>query len=1695
MFFSTTTLIILLFLVGIFKQASAQIITDGTVGPAQSLSGPDYQIPQNLGTTTGDNLFHSFERFGLTQNESASFTGANSIQNVISRVTGGETSSIDGLLRSEVGNADFFFINPAGVVFGPNAQVDVPAAFHVSTADELRFDDGNVFSGTDPEKSTLTMAEPAAFGYLSPQPASVVLNGSQLTFAPESRVSLVGGDVTIIGDGAQGAVLESEGGNIRLTATGDQAGMVPIENVKPEIMGGKVRIEASSVDASGPGGGQLGIKAGGVQISAANVSANNTGYMGDVDGGVDLDVDGPIQIDQGSRIESNAFGEGGSAGIRVSAASLTIEQSEGERFTGLFSEVEPEAAGDSGGIDVKLSKKLLIKGVGSIMSSTWGAGNAGPIQIETGDLAIDGDGRIVNYRGVDFTAGLGNLSLFDSTGNCGMVLVSAKNMLSISNMGDISSATLGKGNAGDIIITASEILLDGKETELGAGISAGAFDQFSGKGGSVNISAYKSMTIKGNAYINSFTAGNNNAGTININVVDNLEVINGSQISSYSHSEGNAGNIIIESGRLIIDGIDETDELLTGIWSEALPDSQGDAGSIDVISHGPIEILNGARISSRTFAKGNSGEVNINSSELFIKGIEESITGIWSQASLYSEGAGGNLNITVDGLLKLIDGGSLSTGTYNAGDAGNVKVHANEISIQGCQWSTTGIESDATIDSKGDAGRVEVVSAGLLELLSGGTISANTYGEGDAGDVIVHAGEFRADKREGGKLTGVMSDAMQPSKGNAGTVDVKVDNVMELIGGARISSSTYSDGSAGDVLVKAGKIWAEGELDNYSFIGSEAYVGSRGDAGHVNVAVDGIIELSGFATISSNTRARGDAGSVTVHAKGLRAKGGAIGMMTGVRSEALPASKGNAGAVDVTVDGLLELLDYAQISAETYSEGDGGLVKVGANEIKMSGQGAGISSDAFVGSTGNAGHVLVYVDGVLEILNESKISSKTTGKGNAGDVEVEANSIRIEGSGELVTGIVSYASPHSEGNGGTVEIKVSEILEILDGGEISTSTYGGGDAGRISVHARELRVKGCEGCVDVLTGIGSKSYSDSDGSAGSVFVTVNEIVELLYNAHISTGIYRTEGNAGEVRIEAEKLRLDNSDINSDAGPFSKGNAGIVTLIVDETIELFNNSNISSKTYAQGDAGSVEVVVDGSLELLSDSEISSGTFGLGQAGLVKVCAKELRIDGTGGESTAGIFSEAMPNSGGDAGSVQVVVDGPLELLSNGEISSGTYGLGRAGMVKVRAKELMIDGTGGESFTGISSEANSKSEGNAGTVDVVVAGSIEAVNGARISSSTFAKGDAGTVKIQARDIRLEGGNEFAVIGSFAGQDADGGAGSVYVSAKSSIALIEGGYISTHTFSEGDAGRIEINSSELFIDGKNKQNATGVFSSTQEGAIGYVGNIAVFCDHLEILNNGQISIAARNTLPDNQLSEVPDSLIKIEANSVHLDQNTKISAESSGNVPAAAIYINANDLKVEKESRITTIAIDADGGSITVNGKVIMLRHGLITTSVEGISGDGGDIIVAGSSVSPSNVIILDGGFIQANTAAENACGGDIFIDARAIIAESGLLEVGGAERRVFNPGSGVNVIQAAAPGGEQGDIAISAPDLDISGALVNIEAGFYNSVRMATDPCRAAAMSMHSSLVLCGQGNIPAGPGNALDISVSADRVKK
>jgi len=225
----------------------AQITLDGTLGPGVSLKGPEYDIQANLGQQHGGNLFHSFEQFNINLGEIATFSGPNSVENVISRVTGGTRSNINGTLKSTILNADVYLINPAGLLFGSEAQLDVQGSFHAGTADTLRFSDGSEFNARNPAKSLLTVAPVSAFGFLTESPQSLTIEGSQLSTPWENTLSLIGGNITV-----SDATLEALSGRINLASIANPGDvMLKPQDLVLSAQAGDISLQGSDITVSG----------------------------------------------------------------------------------------------------------------------------------------------------------------------------------------------------------------------------------------------------------------------------------------------------------------------------------------------------------------------------------------------------------------------------------------------------------------------------------------------------------------------------------------------------------------------------------------------------------------------------------------------------------------------------------------------------------------------------------------------------------------------------------------------------------------------------------------------------------------------------------------------------------------------------------------------------------------------------------------------------------------------------------------------------------------------------------------------------------------------------------------------------------------------------------------------------------------------------------------------------------------------------------------------------------------------------------------------------------------------------------------------------------------------------------------------------------------------------------------------------
>ncbi|MGF1494809.1 MAG: filamentous hemagglutinin N-terminal domain-containing protein, partial [Microcoleaceae cyanobacterium] len=207
------------------------IVPGGRAGTVvTSPNGQQFNIEG--GVRAGDNLFHSFEQFGLEQGQIANFLATPEIQNILGRVNGGNASFINGLIQISGSQSNLFLMNPAGIVFGPRAQLNVPAAFTATTANAIGFGGDQWFSAVGEQDWSNLVGTPQTFQFDAAVPGGII-NAGTLRVNPGQDLTLLGG--TVISTGS----LEATAGNLTVQA-------VPGESlVRIQPMGSLLSIEIS----------------------------------------------------------------------------------------------------------------------------------------------------------------------------------------------------------------------------------------------------------------------------------------------------------------------------------------------------------------------------------------------------------------------------------------------------------------------------------------------------------------------------------------------------------------------------------------------------------------------------------------------------------------------------------------------------------------------------------------------------------------------------------------------------------------------------------------------------------------------------------------------------------------------------------------------------------------------------------------------------------------------------------------------------------------------------------------------------------------------------------------------------------------------------------------------------------------------------------------------------------------------------------------------------------------------------------------------------------------------------------------------------------------------------------------------------------------------------------------------------------
>jgi filamentous hemagglutinin family protein len=681
----------------------AQIVPDGTL-PSNSVVTPNGSTLTITGGTlpgAGTSLFHSFDQFSVLRGQTADFdtTLTPNVQNIFSRVTGGTISNIDGTLTAN-GTANLFFINPSGIVFGPNAQLNIGGSFIGSTANSIKFANGSEFSATNPQNQPLlTISVPIGLQFGS-NPKSIINqstalappnlpslpstlpipNNVGLAVQPGQTLGLIGGDVLL-----NGGNLTANTGQILLgsVASAGFVGFTPTQfglslNYDNIQNFGNIALSGGSlINTSGLGGGKVDIRGGNVSLNGGRIYALT---LGNIDGrGIDINAQ-TFRAEGGSRISTLTLGNGAGGAVNIRATdSVEMIGSGFDRYrlfvgkyllSGLIDPFDPQV--------------LLITG-------TTGMGNAGNITIDTGKLLIDN----------------GTAS---------------------------GSPTFGAGNAGSITIRARDFDM------VGSVINSGTLVGSTGRGGNIAFEGER-LTVRDGATLISITRDQGASGNINIKASESVEVLrtpDGSPVATLIGStaggvNGQAGDINIETKRLRLSegsGISLSSGSVIG--NQPLNTTGGPGGNLTITATESVTVEG----ISGVLANGSRGPSFIS-------------------ADANAANRGGNMNISTP-VLTLRDGGVVTTASLGRGDAGSITIDAGRVEVIGnggqgefnSQIQTSvGIASRVINPNATANGGSLNLNVGQLILRNGGTLNLQALGTGQAGNINVVADAIALDNK------------------------------------------------------------------------------------------------------------------------------------------------------------------------------------------------------------------------------------------------------------------------------------------------------------------------------------------------------------------------------------------------------------------------------------------------------------------------------------------------------------------------------------------------------------------------------------------------------------------------------------------------------------------------------------------------------------------------------------------------------------------------------------------------------------------------------------------------------------------------------------------------------------------------------------------------------------------------------------
>ena len=834
-FFVTFFLVFILLLGTAFIAAAAGdgVKLDSSLGQQSVIVGggqingtsTTYLITDTLGNKAQNNLYYSFDRFNIYTGESATFysPSGSSYNNIISRVTGGSPSSIYGLLQCFDG-ANLYLINPSGVTFGPNASLDVKGSFYVTTADYLKFSNGDVFYADPAKSSVLSVAAPEAFGFLSTSPAAISLDRSVLTVPDGQTLSIVGGDINVQNDptaltyydytnyvpGPTYYTLSAPGGTIKLVSvaspgdvnvdTVDIGSFTKLGNISftsganlnvsssdgttPAgsviIRGGQILFSGSNIDASGNPGGTISVKGNALSLDGSYFIADTLGDIDHPGKAYDIDLSGDFLMTNASLMDSSSFALGKAGDIALSASNITL--GDDTPGTGRYADYgfygaitsTSNGAGPGGNISISAGNALLVQNGFYISTATFDTAKAGDVTVRADSIKILDQGSISSDASgnVGSTGGTVDIAARD-------ILISATNEAEVAN----SYSSTGIAAQADLSSNGGAIIVNTDNLQL---LNGGKIDTIlwgAGRGADVSITA-KNILISG-IVMDSYYSDPAGSGYMVAGIDGRL----------YGSSAiGIGGNITVAADSLSIanGGVIRTSLYNTG--ASGFGDTPPQAGNIKITA-GNIQISDRGKIYADSFqGVGNSGDLNITAGRLSIVGVGNSPTpspinsDFSGLSTTTNTGPGGMINLSITGDLSLTGKGAISADTQGTGTGGTVNITAQNVTLSNQSLIST---SSTGMETPGNAGNVSIQVTNSL-LLDASSITTEAM-LADGGNIVIKAPYMI--KLEDSKITASVGGGPQTTGGN-----ISIDPQYVILKNSQIVANAY-EGQGGSIQI------------------------------------------------------------------------------------------------------------------------------------------------------------------------------------------------------------------------------------------------------------------------------------------------------------------------------------------------------------------------------------------------------------------------------------------------------------------------------------------------------------------------------------------------------------------------------------------------------------------------------------------------------------------------------------------------------------------------------------------------------------------------------------------------------------------------------------------------------------------------------------------------------------------------------